>query len=105
MSTDREPAQPPTLLAAPPRVINVGLEMFAADLAGQGADVVQVMWRPPAVGAPHLASLLDKLMSRPQPPPRGQSHNWPLMMIEQANREPVRRIFAGEPALVDVVPA
>jgi hypothetical protein len=45
--------------------------MFAADLARQGADVVQVMWRPPAVGAPHLASLLDKLMSRPQPPVAG----------------------------------
>jgi hypothetical protein len=105
MSTDREPAQPPSLLAAPPRVINVGLEMFAADLAGQGADVVQVMWRPPAVGAPHLASLLDKLMSRPQAAPRGQSQRWPLMMIELANREAVRRIFAGEPVLVDVVPA
>lgn len=51
------------LLAAPPRVINVGLEIFAQDLAGQGIPVVHVQWTPPAGGNPHLARLLDKLQS------------------------------------------
>jgi hypothetical protein len=49
------------LLAAPPRVVNVGLELFAAELAAQGAKVVHVRFNPPAGGKAHLASLLDKL--------------------------------------------
>jgi hypothetical protein len=51
------------LLAAPPRVVNVGLELFAVNLADQGAKVVHVQWSPPAGGNPHLASLLEKLRS------------------------------------------
>ncbi len=49
------------LLAAAPRVINVGLEMFAANLAARGARVVHVAWSPPAGGDNRLAGLLDKL--------------------------------------------
>ena len=49
------------LLAAPPRVVNVGLELFATDLAGLGAEVVHVQWSPPAGGNARLAGLLDKL--------------------------------------------
>jgi len=52
-----------TLLAAPPRVINIGLELFATDIAQQGAAVVHVQWVPPAGGNAHLAGLLDKLRS------------------------------------------
>jgi FdrA protein len=52
-----------SLLAAPPRVVNVGLELFAAELAGQGAGVVHVQWAPPAGGNARLAGLLDKLRS------------------------------------------
>ena len=51
------------LLAAPPRVVNVGLELFAAELAAQGAKVVHVRFNPPAGGNEHLAGLLDKLRS------------------------------------------
>jgi len=51
------------LLVAPPRVINVGLELFASDLAGQGAAVVHVQWAPPAGGNAQLADLLQKLRS------------------------------------------
>jgi FdrA protein len=51
------------LLAAPPRVINVGLERFAEELAQQGVKVVQVAWAPPAGGNPRLARLLAKLGS------------------------------------------
>jgi FdrA protein len=58
---DREIAN--GLLAAPPRVINIGLELFATDLAGRGAAVVHVQWAPPAGGNAHLADLLEKLRS------------------------------------------
>ncbi|MBV8753031.1 MAG: hypothetical protein JO328_09240 [Hyphomicrobiales bacterium] len=50
-----------TLLAAPPRVVNVGLELFATDLKAVGAQVVHVQWSPPAGGNVRLAGLLDKL--------------------------------------------
>jgi FdrA protein len=49
------------LLAVPPRVVNVGLELFAEDLARQGAQVVHVRWSPPAGGNARLADLLAKL--------------------------------------------
>jgi hypothetical protein len=52
---------PHDLLAAPPRVVNIGLELFAVNLADQGAKVVHVRWSPPAGGNPHLTGLLDKL--------------------------------------------
>jgi FdrA protein len=54
---------PNDLLAAPPRIVNVGLELFATDLAGLGAKVVHVQWSPPAGGNAQLAGLLAKLRS------------------------------------------
>ena len=54
-------ATPRDLLAAPPRVINVGLERFAEDLTVQGVAVQHVAWSPPAGGDVHLAALLSKL--------------------------------------------
>jgi hypothetical protein len=51
------------LLSAGPRVVNVGLEMFAANLAARGAQIVHVEWSPPAGGDSRLASLLEKLRS------------------------------------------
>jgi FdrA protein len=44
-----------------PGVINVGLESFRDALALQGADVVQVDWRPPADGDRRLIEILEKL--------------------------------------------
>src|SRR5262249_28109763 len=44
------PARLPALFAAGPRVINLGLELFATQLAAHGAPVVHVDWRPPAGG-------------------------------------------------------
>lgn len=55
--------KPNSLLAAPPRVVNIGLESFAADLGAQGAAVVHVAWVPPARGDARLAGLLAKLGS------------------------------------------
>lgn len=51
------------LLARPVKVINVGLEGFAKELASQDVPVVQVQWKPPAGGNPKLAELLSKLGS------------------------------------------
>jgi hypothetical protein len=52
------------LLGAPPRVINIGLEIFAANLASQGEKVAHVRWSPPAGGNSHLAGLVEKLRGR-----------------------------------------
>lgn len=54
---------PPSLLAKPVQVINVGLERFAQELAGQNVPVAQVAWVPPAGGDAKLAALLSKLAS------------------------------------------
>jgi hypothetical protein len=62
--TDEDRAASGDLLAAPPRVINIGLEVFAADLAGQDAKVAHVRWSPPAGGNAQLAGLLEKLRSK-----------------------------------------
>ena len=43
------------------RVVNIGLESFAQDLAEAGVEVVQVDWRPPTGGDPRLAALLASL--------------------------------------------
>jgi hypothetical protein len=45
-------------------VVNIGLEIFAADLARQDVPVAHVRWSPPAGGNSHLASLLEKLQGR-----------------------------------------
>ena len=60
---DEGQAESNALLTLPPRVINIGLELFAADLVSQGAKVVHVQWSPPAGGNSHLAGLLAKLRS------------------------------------------
>jgi len=52
------------LLGTPPRVINIGLEIFAVNLACQDAKVAHVRWSPPASGNSHLAGLLEKLQGR-----------------------------------------
>ena len=49
------------LLVTPVRVINVGLEGFATELAQQGVAVTHVQWAPPAGGDEKMAALLGKL--------------------------------------------
>jgi len=71
------------LLAGPVRVINIGLEGFARDLATNRAAVVQVDWTPPAASL----AMLEKLDS-----PR----------VAKANAEALARILSADPVLVDV---
>lgn len=49
-----------TLLGQPLRVVNLGLEIFAAELESGGATVLHVDWRPPT-GGPDIAALLARL--------------------------------------------
>ena len=56
-------AQPKNdLLKQPLKVVNVGLELFAQELAKQEVKVVHVEWKPPAGGDPEMMSILDQLL-------------------------------------------
>jgi hypothetical protein len=79
-------------IPASPRVVNIGLEGFARDLAGLGVPVVHVDWRPPAQGDIHLAELLLRLDERRE-------------QIDRANAEALGRLIGGEAVLVDCRPA
>ncbi|NUR86111.1 MAG: DUF1116 domain-containing protein [Nonomuraea sp.] len=77
------------------RVVNVGLAMFADDIAAQGAKVTSLDWTPPAGGDAGLLAALETL--------EGEE-------VERANAEAVERIVTSRPMLVgygralDVVP-
>ncbi|HEX5599122.1 MAG TPA: DUF1116 domain-containing protein, partial [Hyphomicrobiaceae bacterium] len=90
---ERTPAE--ELLSTQPKVVNVGLEAFVRDLKNAGIEVVHVDWAPPAGGDPEMAALLAKLGSEESA----------INLIEDANREAIKRILEGEPKLLDVVPA
>jgi hypothetical protein len=78
------------LLDGAPRVVNIGLEVFARELAVAGR--VQVDWRPPAGADPRLLRMLAGLFAR-------------SAEIDAANAEAFRRLVGGEPVLVDCRPA
>ena len=64
------------LLAGPLRVVNIGLEGFARDLAVNGAAVAHVDWSPPRFA-------FDEV-------------------IERANAQALGRMLAAQPVLADV---
>lgn len=80
-----------TLLRAPLKVVNIGLESFARDLERRGVPVAQVEWAPPARGNAKLAALVAKLNGRED--------------VDAANRQVLERLLTAEPVLVDVQPA
>ena len=47
--------------SSPLSALNVGVESFYDSLIGQGAEAVQVEWRPPAGGNEKLMALLAKM--------------------------------------------
>jgi len=51
------------LLAGPLRVVNIGLESFARDLAASGAAVAQVDWSPPRKEDPANAEALRRIFA------------------------------------------
>ena len=83
---------PSRLLASPPRVVSLGVDVFAQTLTSLGVPVAHVAWRPPANADPRLAALLERLDARRE-------------TIERANQEALTRLTGGEPVLVDCRPA
>ncbi|MBU2693502.1 DUF1116 domain-containing protein [Pimelobacter sp. 30-1] len=81
------------------RPVNLGLDMFADDLAAQGAVPVRMDWRPPGGGDPALVAALARL-ERPDVAER----------IDAANEVAVGRMLAAQPFLegfgqaIDTVP-
>jgi len=55
------PKQTAALLQAPPRIINIGLPVFAEELAAAKIAVLQLDWAPPAIADPRIRALLAKL--------------------------------------------
>lgn len=56
-----QPAVEETAPHAPFTAINVGLESFSDSLRAQGAEAIQLDWRPPAGGDEKMADLLARL--------------------------------------------
>jgi hypothetical protein len=50
------------LLNSAPKVVNIGLELFAQSIKQQNGKVVHIAWRPPADGDKKMMKLLDKLL-------------------------------------------
>ncbi len=86
MTADRMAA----LLNGPVAVVNVGLADFARDLASQGVQVEHVDWSPPARGDPGVAKFLADCGAE---------------SVGKANARAVKRMLAGDPVLIDVIPA
>jgi len=86
------PARAPSLLADAPKVVNVGLELFATELQRLGVPLVHVGWSPPAGGDARVTAHLQHLEERRE-------------AIEQANARAFDRLVNGEPVLVDCRPA
>jgi len=78
-----------TLVGAKPKVINIGLESFAKELAAAGAEVVHVDWRPPAQGNEEHSRLLALIEAKSEE-------------IDAANQVAVERMLNAHPILVDV---
>jgi FdrA protein len=51
----------PSFLSRPVAAINVGLETFYDSLVGQGAQAIQVEWKPPAGGDERLQAILQRM--------------------------------------------
>ena len=81
---------PGDILGRGPRVINVGLEGFAADLERLGVPVTHVDWAPPAGADAAAAARLAILDSEP---------------TQAANDAALRRLVDAEPVLIDCLPA
>jgi hypothetical protein len=73
--------------------INVGLASFGEAVRAQGADAVDVDWRPPAGGDPEALRALEALWGR-----HGER-------VADANAEVVTRLEAAAPHALGVVPA
>ena len=81
-----------SLLTTPPKVVSLGLDLFAGELTRLGVPVVSVDWRPPAGGDARLTASLARLEAR-----RAE--------IDAANQRAFDLLVNGEPVLLDCRPA
>ncbi|GAA1777381.1 DUF1116 domain-containing protein [Leucobacter iarius] len=87
------------LFASTLKPVNLGLDMFAEDLATQGVDTVLMDWTPPGGGDPEVISALGRL-ERPEIAEK----------IDAANQVALERILSSQPFLegfgqaIDTVP-
>ncbi len=77
--------------------VNVGVESFAATLAGQGVAALQLDWRPPADGDAAVGWALARLAGDRADPDCAGS------LIDAANALAARRMIEAQPVLVDVI--
>src|SRR5215212_9065233 len=91
------------VLGGPPRVVNVGLELFAEELRRQQVPVVQVDWQPPASGDARLAAVLARLTDGGAGDQVGLASA--AARIDAANTTAVRRLLDSQPVLVDLLTA
>jgi hypothetical protein len=80
---------PSTLLGSQVRVVNVGLDLFAASVRAQDVPVGEVDWRPPAGGDRDLVRLLVADAATRE-------------RVAAANEETMARMFRARPVWVDV---
>ena len=71
------------------KVVNVGLQSFAANITAAGGEVTHLSWSPPAGADAALGWTLANLMSDSR--------------VEEANRTAYGRYLAAQPRLVDFV--
>ena len=71
------------------KVVNVGLQSFAANITAAGGEVTHLSWSPPAGADAALGWTLANMMSEPR--------------VEEANRIAYERYLAAQPRLVDFV--
>jgi hypothetical protein len=71
------------------KVVNVGLEGFAHNIAAAGGNVAHLSWAPPAGADPALGWSLANMIGDPR--------------IERANRTAYERYLAAQPRLADLV--
>ena len=79
-----------TLFSSELKAINMGLDSFSQTLRREGADAVQVEWKPPAGGNEKIAAMLDRIESNPK------------LQRDNANEEAISRVLKGKPTLIDI---
>jgi hypothetical protein len=77
-----------SLLSAPPRVLNVGIDGLNASVTAHGGTLAHLQWQPPGDADPALAWALAMSLGDPR--------------ITAANEEATRRIIAARPMWTDI---
>ena len=73
------------------KVVNAGLNSFAANVQQAGGTVQPLNWQPPVQGDVAAGLDLAQLLRHP--------------LVERANQQAFQRYLDAQPALVDVLPA